>query len=454
MKRTLFVGYVWPEPRSSAAGSRTMQLIELFRRQNWAVTFASAAALSEHRADLTAIDVTEQSVVLNCDSFDRYVAELQPDIVVFDRFFTEEQFGWRVERACPTALRVLDTCDLHSLREARRELLKAAQRRHSHISARQSVEPVAADQAALFEVMAESDMARRELAAIYRCDLSLIISEYEVELLQQAFAIPPALLHYTPLMPSAGDPRSAMRSADPGPAGFSKRNHFVTIGNFRHGPNWDAVLWLKHQLWPAIRQQLEDARLDIWGAYPPPKATALHNPAEGFYIRGWAEDAHQALAQARVCLAPLRFGAGMKGKLIDAMVAGTPSVTTPIGSEGMAAKMPWGGSLVNDGGAFVRAAVALYLDQARWHRAQHAGWEILARRFAPEQHGAVLVDRLNDALLYREQHRRRNFTGAMLRHHLHASTRYMSQWIAAKEVSRRNASADADQRADKSVDQA
>ena len=76
MRQVLIIGYVWPEPRSSAAGSRMVELIELFRRQGWPVTFASAAALSEHRLPLDRLGVPEVSIRLNCDSFDAFVAAL------------------------------------------------------------------------------------------------------------------------------------------------------------------------------------------------------------------------------------------------------------------------------------------------------------------------------------------------------------------------------------------
>src|SRR5690606_35481372 len=115
---------------------------------------------------------------------------------------------------------------------------------------------------------------------------------------------------------------------------WAQREHFVSIGNFRHAPNWDAVLCLKHSIWPLTRAQLPRAQLHIYGAYLPPKASALHNATQGSYIRGWAEDARVVMQHARVCVAPLRFGAGLKRKLLEAMECCTPSVTSPLGAEG------------------------------------------------------------------------------------------------------------------------
>jgi len=425
IKNVLIIGYVWPEPRSSAAGSRMMEFITLFRAQQWQVTFASAAALSEHRADLPALGVREEPIAVNCDSFDRLIAQLQPDLVLFDRFFTEEQFGWRVEKMCPHALRVLDTVDLHSLRDARHRLLKQAQQVCSSEQQRQGVGPVLAAAPELYAAMATDEMAQREVAAIYRADLSLLISDAELEFLQRQFAVPAFLLQHCALMSAA----SESSEADPG---FEQRRHFISIGNFRHAPNWDAVLWLKHALWPAIRQQLPQAELQVYGSYPPPKAAALHNPRQGFQVLGWAADAHSVMAYSRVCLAPLRFGAGIKGKLADAMLCGTPSVTTAIGAEGMCGALPWAGAVAADSAGFVAAAVALYQDQTQWRQARQHGRDILRQRFAREDIARDLLLRLQEARNNQDQYRQQNFTGAMLRHHLHKSTQYMSQWIAAK----------------------
>lgn len=422
IKNILIIGYVWPEPNSSAAGSRMLQLINAFLQQSWRVTFASAANLSEHRINLPALGVEEKIIALNCSSFNEYLSELQPDVVMFDRFFTEEQFGWRVANTCPNALRVLNTEDLHSLRNVRQQLLKAQQQSAVTEAEKYQLYPPVDTTETLYGLMTSDDMAQREIAAIYRCDITLLISRFEYQLLQQTFSIPEMLLHYCPfLLPSATPIRTA----------FEQRQDFITIGNFRHEPNWDAVLCLKHRIWPRLRAQLPQAQLNIYGAYPPPKATALHNPKQGFLVRGWADDAHTVMQHARVCLAPLRFGAGLKGKLIDAIQCGTPSVTTTIGAEGIDAAEHWPGFIADELEQFVTAAVDLYESPSLWQAAQDRCADTL-QQFSATAFTPALIKKLEAIADTLTMHRRHNFIGAMLQHHQHKSTQYMSLWIEAK----------------------
>lgn len=423
IKKLLIIGYVWPEPKSSAAGSRMLELIHLFLAQQWDIVFASAAAFSEHRADLPSIGVQEKSITLNDSSFNEFIAELKPSAVLFDRFFTEEQFGWRVEQVCPNALRVLDTEDLHSLRHVRHQLFKQSQKNTVNETLRQSVDPVLASPNELYTQMASDDMAQREIAAIFRCDLTLMISQFEIELLTQYFSVPKQLLHYCPFLSA----QKHVSSPE-----FNVRQHFISIGNFRHEPNWDAVLYLKHAIWPLIHAQLPQAELHIYGAYPPPKATQLHNPKQGFYIKGWADDALAVMQQARVCLAPLRFGAGIKGKLMDAMRCGTPSITTNVGIESMCGHLEWGGLIENNAQRIADAAVKLYQDETLWQKSQQQGVNILQKYFGDADYAKLLIERLDSLQKNIELERQKNFIGAMLRHHLLKSTQYMSQWIEAK----------------------
>lgn len=416
----LIIGYVWPEPRSSAASGHVMQLIDCFLEHGWQVTFASAANEGEHKADLAALGIAEVTIALNHDSFDTFIRALQPDVVVFDQFLMEEQFGWRVEKHCPNALRVLESSDLQSLRHAR----------HQAVKERLDGKPDAdltdcfnMPREQLFSRMAASDLALREIAAIHRSDLSLMVSDVEIELLTERFSVPPAQLHFVPLL---------VRDVPEDFSAFEDRAHFITIGNFRHAPNWDAVLWLKNTVWPLIRAQLPAAQVHVYGAYTPPKAAALHNAAQGFHIMNWAEDALVVMSAARVSLAPLRFGAGIKGKIIDAMLCGTPTVTTPIGAEAMHGELAFPGAVACEAQALANAAVSLYTGPARWEQAQRDGRKLLRARYGHDQHCRALIDRI---LALREglaAHRLANFTGAMLRHHQHKSTQYMSQWIEAK----------------------
>ncbi|XP_034490376.1 uncharacterized protein LOC117794024 [Drosophila innubila] len=187
-----------------------MQILESFLTQGWDITFSSPATIGEHKADLPALGIAECAIELNNSSFDDFICELAPDIVLFDRFMMEEQFGWRVENAAPTpcACWKPPTC-------------KACA---THVTSEE------------FRLMAETDLAKREIAAIYRCDISLMISDVEIRLLTEHFKVPAALLHWCPLM--LEPPTEPF-------APFEDRAHFLSIGNFRHAPNWDAVLWMK-----------------------------------------------------------------------------------------------------------------------------------------------------------------------------------------------------------------
>jgi glycosyltransferase involved in cell wall biosynthesis len=414
IKRLLVLGYVWPEPNSSAAGSHMLSLLTLFMQQGWQVTFASPALQGEHKIDLTALGIIEQAVALNCSSFDEFISELNPNIVLFDRFMLEEQFAWRVAKHCPDALRILDTEDLHSLRHAR------------HLALKQNRPLTQSD--------LNSDVAKREIAAIFRCDLSLIISDFELELLKNHYSVPEHILFHCPFMLDLQNFTASENI-------YSDRQHFISIGNFRHEPNWDAVLFLKQKIWPLIRKQLPKTELHIYGAYPPPKATQLHNPKQGFLVKGWAEDAKHVMRQARVCLAPLRFGAGIKGKLAEAMFCGTPNVTTNIGIEGMCKGLDWSG-LTTDLATFdndesraidiAKHAVLLYQDEVLWQQKQACGYRLIKANFDKSEIQATFLARILDLENNLNNHRSNNFTGQMLQHHQLKSTQYMAQWIEAK----------------------
>lgn len=417
MKKLLVIGYVWPEPNSSAAGSRMLQILEIFQKLGYQIIYASPAVVSEHMVDLESLNMEKVTIELNNSSFDSYVKELQPDAVLFDRFMMEEQFSWRVDKQCPSAIKLLETVDLHCLRIARHEAVK------NNIDATK-----------IENLNLNSDTALREVASILRCDLSLMISNVEMEILKNTYQVNENILVYLPFMYEALSKDEVLDKWRK----FEDRYHFTTIGNFRHEPNWDSVLYLKNKIWPLIRAKLKNAELHIYGSYLPKKAQQLHNEKQGFLIKGWADDALDTMSQYRVCLSPLRFGAGMKGKLADAMLTGTPSVTTEVGAESMyidydaKIEYDWPGFIEKNEAEMAESAIMLYENSSLWQEKQNNIFSIINNIFNKEKNKNRFIEKFKNIKNNLEEHRNNNFTGKMLRHHTMKSAMYMSQWIEAK----------------------
>ncbi len=407
----LIIGFVWPEPNSSAAGTRMEQLLLLFKEWGWSVTFATPALDSNFMVDLETIGVEKRTIALNCSSFDEFVQELNPSIVLFDRFLMEEQFGWRVAEYCPNALRILDTIDLHCLRLSRQKAFKEMRD---------------------FEIndLLTEDISKREIASILRCDCAIMVSEFEMDLLKNTFKIDASLLYYLPLLLEPVSKDSIQKWLP-----FEERKDFIIIGNFLHEPNWNSVQYLKETIWPFIRIEIPEANLLVYGAYPSQKVLQLHQPKEGFHVMGRADNAQEVVSKARVVLAPLRFGAGIKGKLLEAMQCGTPSTTTSIGAESMFGDLPWNGFITDNPQDFASKAVFLYQDKTTWIQAQKNGIQIIEKRYLKSDYVAEFKDYILTLQNNLKQHRLNNFIGALLQHQTLQSTKYMSKWIEAKNKS-------------------
>ena len=402
MKHLVIIGSVWPEPKSTAAGSRMLQIIGLFLRHNYAITFLSAAAKSAFSADLDLLSVATKNIELNAESFDAEMKQLNPDIVLFDRFMMEEQYGWRVLENCPNALRILDTEDLHFLRKAREVAFKQ-------------------NRSLVFEDYI-SDVFKREMASIYRCDLTLLISKFELKLAVETFKIDASLLYYLPFL-HENNPAEI--------SNFEERKHFVSIGNFLHEPNWQTVLQLK-QLWKSVKKQLPEAELHIYGAYVTEKAKQLHNEKDGFLIKGRAESVAEVFSKAKVLLAPIPYGAGLKGKLFEAMQFGLPSITTKMGAEAMHDDLPWNGYISENDADFIGKAVVLYSDENNWKISQENGFTILEKVYKKALFETDFAVKIEDLVENIKSHRNHNFLGQVLQHQSLQSTKYMSKWIEAK----------------------
>ena len=404
-----------------------------------------------------------------------------PDVVVFDRFMAEEAFSFRVRAACPSAARVLDMQDLHALRDARQAAVKegvaneaaavkAAKKerkrrpgegggtRGSNAASAAPHAPSLVEAALAAVPSAGDDHLSRELAAVHRSDLTLVCSPTEARLMRDRFGVPGEKLVLASFF---CDP------AQTSSPGFEPRAGFMTIGTFYHPPNVDSVRWMATEVWPLIRKELPAAEMRVYGAYPTEGIKQLHAPDKGFRVEGFAPTVEGAMAGARVLLAPLRFGAGIKGKIVDAWIQGLPVVTTPVGAEGMVPGVDqlwtrggasdgsdWGGRwCAVDAAGVARDAVALHEDRLEWERARAAGTRLVDDLFPAQRNLAVVREAVEGLFAPTglesegrdsvgesgcrtrlEALRSVDFYGAALWHHTVRSTEYFSRWIEVKET--------------------
>ena len=175
---------------------------------------------------------------------------------------------------------------------------------------------------------------------------------------------------------------------------------------------------------------MSDAELHIYGAYANEKVRQYEDKENGFFIKGYTEHADDVMMKAKICLSPLRFGAGLKGKFFDAMQNGTPFITTSIGAEGIFESDT--DFVLDNVEDLVSCAVKLYQHKILWESQKQIGYHILSDRFNKKLYLQKFLNRIEDLNTNKENYRLNNFIGSMLNFHTMQSTKYMSRWIEEK----------------------
>lgn len=269
------------------------------------------------------------------------------DSVIACRHYVAREFLPLLRAYAPQAQLVFDTIDLHYLREQR-----AAQ--------------VAGD-AARARTAQRTRML--ELDVIARSDLTLVVSEAERALLaDDAPAARVAVLS------------NLHRIAGPG-APFAQRRDLVFVGGFRHPPNVDAVRWFADAVFPQVRARLPDVRFHCIGGDVVEAVSAL-SARDGIIVHGHVPDIAPYMDGCRVALAPLRYGAGVKGKVNLSMAHGQPVVATACAVEGMHTRDGHDVLVADDADAFADAVVRLHEDEALWTTLSRNGLDNVARHFS------------------------------------------------------------------------
>lgn len=270
------------------------------------------------------------------------------DAVMLMRQAQGSRYLKHVRALCPRAKVIFNSVDLHFLREERRALTQTGVA-NSPDSCR---------------------LKRLELDVIRAADSTIVISRVERELLAQE--VPAARIHVIPLL----------REIPGRCQGYRDRQGILFIGGFRHPPNSDAIIWFCERIWPIVRRKLPNIELTIVGSYPSPEILRLEGG--GIRVLGYVEEIEPLFACVRISIAPLRYGAGLKGKVVTSLSYGVPCVVTPTAAEGLELDDHEGILVASEPEAFAESIARLYEDGAEWERVSQAGLREVARRFSLE----------------------------------------------------------------------
>lgn len=170
--------------------------------------------------------------------------------------------------------------------------------------------------------------------------------------------------------------------------GFGERKDLLFVGFFRHPPNLDAVKWLHAAILPLLREAIPGVKVHVVGSDPPPEVSAM--ACADFIVHGFVRDLAPMLREARVSIAPLRYGAGMKGKVVEALAWGLPCVTTPMGAEGMDLVDGEDVLIARDAASFAAQVARAYGDEGLWNTLSRQGREVVRSRYSRQAVRAAL----------------------------------------------------------------
>jgi GT2 family glycosyltransferase len=347
--RVLVIEACMLTPDHDAGSVRMLAILDILTSLNCKVTFV--ADNLEHRQPYVR-QLQQLGVEVLFHPYVRSIGDLlakrssEFDIVIMSRHYIAVKHIDMVRVFAPRTLIVFDTVDLHFLRSERLAELEGSALARAAARAKRD----------------------EELTLIRKADITLVVSPFEKELL--AKIAPEARVE---VLATIHEP------FPPGPS-FSERNGLVFIGGFQHPPNTDAVLWYAREILPYLRTELPGVTTYIVGSMAPANVRAL--AAEDFIVTGYVPDVTPYFTGCRVSIAPLRYGAGVKGKINLAMSYGLPVVATTPSIEGMYLVPEQDVLVADDAKAFADAIVRLYHDEVLWERLAAGGRENIQAHFS------------------------------------------------------------------------
>ena len=355
--RVLVVDTTAPEPSRDSGSLRLTAILRILDGQGWSTLFhPDDGRATSHEIDaLGALGcevLCTPEVAGLPDWLRRHGRELHA--VMLCRHTVAGQYEALVRRHAPQARLLFDTVDLHFLREQR-----------------------AAELAGSTAMLRQAESSRRsELALIAQADISFVVSRHEQALLKEL--LPDAQVK---LLSNVHEVHGCRRP-------HAERRDLVFIGGYGHPPNCDAMSWIASELLPCMRRNLPDLRLHVLGDVPDAARRELATP--GLEFHGRVADLAPWLDSCLASLAPLRFGAGVKGKINMAMSYGVPVIATTIAVEGMQLENGVNVLVADTADAFAVAVAQLRDDGALWQRLSTHGLDNVRQHFSPKAAAAAL----------------------------------------------------------------
>ncbi|MEM1411352.1 MAG: glycosyltransferase [Pseudomonadota bacterium] len=350
--RVLLVDAYTPEPDQDSGSVRLVNLMRCFQALGYGVSFFpdNRAWNGAYTQALQAMGVEAwyDPWLKSPESF--FAAHREDfDLVIVSRHYIACNYLAPVRRLAPSARFVFDTVDLHYLREQRLAELE--------------------DSTTLRQVARQT--RRSELSVIRDADATLVVSPVEQELLAEE--APDAEVFVV------SNIHEVSGSATP----YTERTDLYFVGGYQHPPNIDAAEWFVREIWPIVREQLPEVKFHLVGSKATDAVRAL-GEAEGVVFHGFVESLAPFLDRCRLSVAPLRYGAGVKGKVNQAMAHGQPVVATSAAVEGLGAVHGDDVLVADDVAGFADAVVQLYQDKDLWERLSEAGVRNVERNFSLE----------------------------------------------------------------------
>jgi len=357
----LYIDHYVPEPDQDSGSLRTFRILGILSSMGNKITFWPDN-LHYTKPYVQELQQKGIEVIFGSNNFDKFLDERKHvyDIVIMARPYISIKYIDSIKSMMPNCKIIYDSIDLHFLRMMRGDSVK-----NNH------------------DADETEKMRQLELSLMKKSDVTILTSTAEAEILHKE----DNSLKFS-IIPNVHIEAESIEK-------FEKRKNMIFLGGFQHAPNIDAAEFLINDIWPLIKQKISDAKLFIVGSHPPENIKKL--ASDDIVVTGFVKDLTSYYQECKIMLAPLRYGAGVKGKITQSLARGLPVVTTSIGGEGIDLLDSKNCMISDKPEDFAKKAVLVYTDEELWQKLSSNGLKV-AKEYSPEKTRACLTATISSIL--------------------------------------------------------